>query len=280
MFGYVIADRSKLSQEQLDRYQSCYCGLCHCIGERHGTLQRAALNYDMTFLVLLLSSLYEPEETTAQGRCLPHPIKRHTYWSSDATKYASDMNMALAYHNCMDDWHDDRKWKSLFLALMFRSGANRAKANHPRQWQAICTCMNKLNQLEQQSLQNPDSSANSFGELMAELFVWKEDRWAPILRQMGHALGRFIYLMDAIMDLEADIKHGTFNPLRSRAEEGLTKQNFQPILKLMIGDCTDAFERLPLLQDVDLMRNILYSGVWCRFYAKEHGHDKEATKNV
>ena len=68
MFGFVVADRSKMTQEQLNRYQSCYCGLCRCIGVRHGNLQRAALNYDMTFLVLLLSSLYEPEEDIVEER--------------------------------------------------------------------------------------------------------------------------------------------------------------------------------------------------------------------
>lgn len=265
MFGYVVADRSKLTEAQLRRYQSCYCGLCRCIGRRHGTAQRAALNYDMTFLVLLLCSLYEPQEQADAGRCIVHPVSPHDRWTADATAYAADLNMALAYYNCMDDWHDDRRLRSLLLAWVFRRSVRSVQAQWPEQCRAIEDCMDALRQIEAQDLQDPDAGANAFGKLMGSLFVWKQDRWAPLLRQMGEALGRFIYLMDAVLDLEQDLKRGRYNPLRSRAEAGMKREDFLPVLRLLIGECTDAFERLPLLQDLDLLRNILYSGVWSRF---------------
>ena len=139
--------------------------------------------------------------------------------------------------------------------------------------------MERLQQIEAQNLQDPDAGANAFGDLMSALFSWKQDRWLPLLQQMGHALGRFIYLMDAVMDLEDDYRTGSYNPLRSRGEQTCQRRSYLPFLKLMIGDCTDAFERLPLIQDVDLMRNILYSGVWCRFFQEERGTGKEAVKH-
>ena len=265
MFGYVVADRSKLTETQLSRYQSCYCGLCRCIGQRHGTLQRAALNYDMTFLILLLGSLYEPQEQADSCRCVVHPLTPHPHWSTDITAYAADLNMALAYYNCMDDWHDDRRAKAYLLASVFRRSARSVETIWPDQCRAIVSCMDTLRQIEAQDLQDPDAGANAFGTLMGTLFVWKQDRWASLLRQMGEALGRFIYLMDAVLDLERDIQRGSYNPLRSRSQSGMKAEDFLPVLKLLIGDCTDAFERLPLLQDLDLLRNILYSGVWSRF---------------
>ena len=67
MFGYLVAEPSLLTEEQFARYRACYCGLCRCIKERHGEAARFALTYDMTFLTLLLSSLYEPEETAGGG---------------------------------------------------------------------------------------------------------------------------------------------------------------------------------------------------------------------
>ena len=280
LFGYVVANRDYLTEDQRARYQSCYCGVCCSIGANYGTVQRMALNYDMTFLVLLLSSLYEPEETSGVSRCLAHPLRTHSWWQSEITSYAADMNMALAYHNCMDDWHDDKTIKSLVLASLFRSSANQVQAKHPDQWNAICTCMQRLQEIEKEDLQDPDAGANAFGALMASLFVWKHDRWTPLLHQLGHALGRFIYLMDAVMDLENDLKSGSYNPLRTRAENGATKEQFFPILKMMIGECTDALERLPLMQDLDLLRNILYSGVWCRFLSQEKRSEKEAQNHV
>ena len=77
MFGYVLANRQALSEAELARYRGCYCGLCHAIGRAYGQPQRFALSYDLTFLVLLLSSLYGPPGTQAQRRCLAHPLRPH-----------------------------------------------------------------------------------------------------------------------------------------------------------------------------------------------------------
>ena len=65
MFGYLVADPALLSEEESARYRACYCGLCRSIRERYGEAAGLSLTYDMTFLVLLLDSLYEPE--TAAG---------------------------------------------------------------------------------------------------------------------------------------------------------------------------------------------------------------------
>lgn len=273
MFGYVTADRTRLTQDQLYRYQACYCGLCSCIGAQYGNVPRLALNYDMAFLVLLQASLYEPEETTVLRRCAAHPLHPRTRMTSDATSYAAAMNMALAYHKCLDDWNDDRKLSALALSGVLRRSAEQVKDLYPRQWQAITTCMQTLKQLEQDNCQEPDDGANAFGTLMAELFVWKEDRWSGLLRQMGAALGRFIYLTDAVLDLPDDIRRDRYNPLSSRYQEDCIEA-YLPVLKLLLGECTEAFERLPLLQDLDLLRNILYSGVWTCLRASKSGKEE------
>ena len=276
MFGYVAADRAALTDGQLQRYKGCYCGLCHAIGQAYGSLRRAALDYDITFLVLLLSSLYEPEEAGGEARCLVHPVRRHAYWQTEATDYGAAMNMALAYHNCMDNWHDDRSIAGLAEAALFRKSAQAAARAYPRQWAAMEDCLATLSKIEADNLQDPDAGANAFGNLMGELFVWREDRWQPQLRQMGQALGRYIYLLYAVLDLPEDQKRKRYNPLSELADHGYQKEDFKPILTMCMGECTEAFEQLPLVQDVDLLRNILYSGVWTRFYWKNGAPNKEA----
>jgi len=275
MFGYVVAEAGSLSETALQRYRSCYCGLCRTIGENYGDLQRAALNYDMTFLVLLLSSLYEPEETEGRKRCVIHPLSRRAYHQSDVTVYAAAMNMALAYHNCMDDWHDEKKVKAGILAAVFRSSAHSVQSRYPRQWQAIETCMKSLHQIESANLQEPDRGAAAFGALMAEIFVWKEDHWAGLLRQIGNSLGQFIYLLDALLDLPKDIQNGAYNPFTSRYTNGLTPKDYFPVLQTLMGECTDSMERLPLIQDLDIIRNILYGGVWTAYHRFETQNGKE-----
>ena len=97
---------------------------------------------------------------------------------------------------------------------------------------------------------------------MAELFVYKKDRWEPELRAIGYGLGRYIYLADAAVDFDDDMKSGNYNPLTSVE---LEPQELRAVLKSFLGDASEAFERLPLVQDVNLLRNILYSGIWMKY---------------
>ena len=82
MFGYVAPVLSVLPDEQKQRYRSVYCGVCHALKSRHGQSGRLSLSNDMTFLALLLSSLYEPETAQATARCGIHPVKKHPFCSS------------------------------------------------------------------------------------------------------------------------------------------------------------------------------------------------------
>ena len=82
----------------------------------------------------------------------------------------------------------------------------------------------------------------------------------------GEGLGRYIYLLDAVIDLEHDLRRGRYNPLSELARSGRKTVDFQDDLTLLIGECAAAFEQLPLVQDAELLRNILYSGLWIKFY--------------
>ena len=266
MFGYVFAHRDSLTESQLARYKQYYCGLCRSLRLRHGLVGEATLTYDMTFLVMLLDSLYEPEPTTGQERCLMHPIHVHDYSVSKYTEYAADLNVALVYYSCLDDWQDDRSLPKLAAAKLLHKKMVQVSAQYSRQCGNIQFCLNRLRQIEQAQDPSPDAAANCFGDLMAELFVVKEDIWAPTLRQVGAALGRFIYVMDAVMDLDGDRRSGNYNPMIALADSGQTMEDFIQILTMLISECTTAFEKLPLVQDVEILRNILYTGVWTKLY--------------
>ena len=72
MFGYVHISPDKLSGEERARYQACYCGLCHTLGERYGACARMILSYDLVFLAVLLSDGQRP--VCAARRCALHPL--------------------------------------------------------------------------------------------------------------------------------------------------------------------------------------------------------------
>ncbi len=276
MFGYVTASLRELTKEQQKRYGAVYCGICRRIREQSGQLARLGLSYDMAFLALLLMSLYEPEETGGKSPCLLHPLTRRQWIDGPYIRYAADMNVALAYYNCLDDWHDDGKRSAKWMADRFEPHLPRIEADWPRQCQAIRRCLDKLSVLEAENCPNPDEPAGAFGELMGELFRVREDMWADTLWQMGNALGRFVYLLDGELDYDKDKKQGKYNPFLARGDEK-NAQAWEDYLVLTMGRCTQSFERLPLVQDKPLLDNILYSGVWVSYNRgkkkEEEGHD-------
>ena len=268
MFGYLTANPDLLTPEELTRYRACYCGLCRSLQERHGLPARLTLNYDMTFLVLLLQSLYEPEESTGTETCLPHPLEARPWQRSAASDYAADLNTALAYLKCRDDWEDEGSLLALGQAKSLRAGYEKVCAAYPRQCAAIEHGMEALHALERDHIEDPDAAAASFGSLMGELFVWREDRWSGTLRAMGDALGRFLYVMDACMDLDGDAVWNRYNPFRRFYGLANNERRFRSTMEMLLGDCLRAFDRLPLVQDVSILKNILCVGLWTQFNGK------------
>lgn len=268
MFGYVMVNRKDLSPEQLRQYQACYCGLCRTLGQRYGLPGRAALTYDMTFLVLLLTSLYEPEKHWGSQRCAPHPAKPHPYWQSAATGYAADMNVALAYYSCLDNWQDDHSLPGLAQAQLLKKHCAALRERYPRQLRAAEYYLGQLARLEKERAAGLDAAPGCFGALLGELFAPRADRWSVPLRQMGSALGKFIYILDAYVDLEKDRRSGSYNPLLALDRAGLDSCCLE-LLTMLAAECAGQFELLPVVEDAGLLRNILYSGIWTRFNAAQ-----------
>lgn len=281
MFGYITASVDKLTEEEKKRYGAVYCGLCRTLKEIHGQKSRLTLNYDMTLLILVLSSLYEPEEQWGNGTCMMHPMKKRAYVTNRFTAYAADLNVLLAWWSCMDDWKDDKNVPRLAYAKLLSREVRRLEQQYPRQANRIRDTLRQLALYEAGENASPDHAAACFGTLMGELFVYDEhDHWSKYLRQMGEGLGRFIYIMDACIDYDEDEKKNRPNPLRNLGAGKRDREGDFQLLSMLMADAVAAFEMLPLEQDLGLMRNILYEGAWQKYnltYAKKEGK-KEKSK--
>ena len=262
MFGYIQANLSMLTPEEQMRYRSAYCGLCHALGERHGFASRLSLTYDLTFLTLLLSSLYEPVEGNGSGRCVVHPGKKHLYMLNPCTEYAADMTVALAYYKCLDDWYDDQNIPHRCYASMLKKRYGAVKKAWPEQCRGIEENLRDLSVIEKEKRADPDAASACFGRLMECIFLYRKDHWEEHLRKLAFGLGQYIYLADAAVDLEQDKKRGNYNPLLSLSTGA---EDLRPTLMMVLGESSQAFECLPLVQDVQLLRNILYSGLWIKY---------------
>ena len=271
MFGFVVANVEALSQRDRERYQAVYCGLCHALGQHYGQLGRMTLTYDLTFLIILLSALDQTELVHSRRfRCPMHPLQKRTAFSNRHTAYAADMNLMLAYYQQLDDWQDEKKTAALMRARALGKHVPTLEARYPSQAAAIKEGLARLSELEGAGEINPDLPAAAFGGILAQVFAPQGHPLKQELASLGDKLGRFIYLMDAAVDLKKDIKKERYNPLVT-----IPTHRHEQLLRFVMADCTEAFDALPILRDRDLMENILYSGVWTRFLSRSQG-EKQA----
>ncbi|MDO4488073.1 MAG: DUF5685 family protein [Eubacteriales bacterium] len=264
MFGFVTANRAELTEEEMKRYRAAYCGLCFAIKKGHGNLSRLMLSYDLTFLSMLLSSLYEPDEMSGQSRCLLHPGKPHDFVSTKYSEYAADMTVALGYYKCLDDWNDDKNVLGKAYSELIKGEYKKVKKKWPRQCESIETNIRLLSEAEMRKDPSPDTGANLMGDMMGNLFMVKDDIFKRELYTLGFGMGRFIYLADAAIDFEDDRKKDRYNPLNALNNPTDMKETLENVL----GPASDAFERLPLVQDEKILKNIFYSGLWIKYNTK------------
>ncbi len=294
MFGYIIVNKPEMKFKEFDFYQSYYCGLCKTLQEQYGRRGQITLSYDMTFLILLLTSLYEPETIVSSQKCMAHPFEKHPARINQFSRYAADINLLLSYYKCLDDWIDEHKLSRKIMATSLQKKYQKIVKQYPVKAELIQEKMKQIHQFEQEGSRDMDKVSGCFGEIMGEIFVWRKDEWEADLRKMGFFLGKFIYLMDAYEDIEKDEKTGNYNlfldlfkqseeqnrvpkPISQLEKQGEISQSVsefgadalekkaEMVLSMMMAECSRAFERLPIVENIEILRNILYSGVWCRY---------------
>ena len=227
MFGYVSINKLELKVKEYYRYRAYYCGLCRMLKMRYGIRGQITLTYDMTFLIMLLTSLYEPEPVEEYHRCAAHPTMTHWMIMNGYTRYAADMNVAMAYHHLMDDWRDEGKVMSRSAAMALGGAYRRIEARYPMKMRAIEKNLARLHELEGRKSGNLDEVSACFGRIMELLLVYKRDHWEPYLRRVGFYLGKYIYLLDAWDDLEEDKRNKAYNPLLYCQQQPVTRERMQ-----------------------------------------------------
>lgn len=275
MFGYVTVCKPELKMKDYYTYRAYYCGLCKVLKEKYGFLGQMTLTYDMTFLVLLLTSLYEEKPTREQNRCVVHPVKKHDMLFNEITEYAADMNIVLTYFHFADDWNDEKSKVGLAGMRALRKTYLKIREQYPKKCEKIRRCLVRLQKAEKRKEESIDVVSGYFGELMGELLLYKEDVWKHTLKRLGFYLGKYIYILDAYDDLEKDKETGSYNPLLPLYHDEKYEEKCGQMLTLVLAECSSAFERLPCIEYGDILRNILYVGVWNKYDEKQ----KKITEN-
>lgn len=297
MFGYVRPPLEDLPPEETERFRQAYCGLCHTLARRHGLAARFILNYDFTFLAILLSQ--RETAPVACARCPASPLRRRPYLEADAAmELAADESVILAYWQLRDGVADHGFWKGLVYRLLSRllcRAYRRAAAARPEFDRNTRLQLDKLVRLEMEQTPALDPAADAFAVLLGAAAEEVDD---PIRRrvlgQLLYHLGRWVYLIDAADDLQKDAASGNYNPvaLRYGLTDGVwteeSRHAFANTLDHSIHMMTTAFE----LADFGCWRRLLeatfYQGLFRvgravldgTFHDAPSGKDRKKSKDL
>ncbi len=283
MFGYVNIDKAELKFREYYKYKGYYCGLCMNLKKNYSELSRLTLNYDMTFLILLLSSLYEVEDKVVKKNCIVHPFNKQIIIQNEITDYVSAINVILSYYKSMDNWADEKDLKSLIFSKLINGSYKKAASFYEEKVNVIKSSLQNIANFEKAQTSDIDLVSNEFGNLMAEIMVYKKDHWEKILRKVGFFLGKYIYILDAYLDMEDDKKNNSYNPfllmdfekIKNEASLEVVELDdyVKDILMLNLSFLSEEIDRLPLIKDKGIIDNIIYAGIKNKI-SKSKSNDK------
>lgn len=281
MYGYVTANTPELKVRENEELSAWYCGLCSCLKNEFGRAGQLTLNHDMTFMVLLLNGLYEPRRKEFVSRCIVHPLTKRAFITSEISNYAADMNILLAWYKVVDDWKDEKKLKARAMITGLRKGVRKVFDRYPQKAGKIRAYFKRLSALEKDGSDDIDLVSGQFGNIMSMVFDIYGDEWSEQLQALGKSLGQFIYIMDDYEDMEEDRRKGNYNCLLKHLDNFNTREKFDEfvynVLNALMAECAGNFEILPITLNVEILRNIIYAGVWRRW---EELHKTDCTEHT
>lgn len=275
MFGYIVVNKPELKIKDYEVYSSFYCSLCQTLKRRFHKISQLTLNYDMVFLAILLTSLYEGNQEEYSYRCLIHPTQKKKIIQNEYLEYAADMTIILTYLKCEDDVKDENSYKAKMFQSALKKQYEKVYRRYPEKCDAIKEALHQSEELERVNSMDLDALSKCSGAFVAQIFSFRNDEWQTYLYRLGDYLGRFIYLMDAYEDIRYDEKKGCFNPLKQYVQKEDFEAWFYTVLESMMAQSAQAFEVLPLLLYSDILNNIMYAGVWTKYMEIKKKRDEQ-----
>ena len=272
MFGYVKAAHSELRVREYEYYRASYCGLCRAMGKCTGQCSRMLLSYDFAYLANVRMALTDTLPAFRKRRCLVHPLrKRQMMERNPQLDYCAAASVILAYEKCRDNLADERGFARIkaFFQRAFLFGAyRRARKRLPELAKSVREHLARLSELEKNKTPSLDTAADVFGDLLGDVAAYGlTDAAALIARRIGRETGRFVYFLDALDDLDEDIKKNRYNPIVLMYGKDITaqdKQGLRDAILLCLADLEKAFDLMGEGKDPtrrEILNNILYLGM-------------------
>lgn len=273
MFGYVRANKEELKVKEYETYKAVYCSLCRKLGKNYGFISRLSLSYDFTFLCLLNMSLKEGCPHFERKRCAFNPLKKCNYCKDeDSLEMPAAAAMILLYYKILDNISDEkgfRKLKYVLLKPIFSSPRKKAAKKYPHLETIIGEYIKAQATLEKENCRELDRAADPTAVMLSKLLSLcsEDENQKRALERIGYCLGRYIYILDAAVDLERDIKRNSYNPLKFEINEDtgdigkFLENRITPQVYFCANEAALAFELLDIKKYKTILGNIIYLGL-------------------
>lgn len=284
MFGYVKPDTPYLFVKDETLYKALYCGVCKAIGSSCSQMARMSLTYDIAFLSAFAHNVTGEDVTIKRERCIAHPLVGKPMASRDRlTEKLAAINVILARYKVLDDVYDTGKGK--VKAAFFSRGYKKAKKKFPEIEEIVKRRYFELYELEKAGEKSLDRICDPFAVMLAELSGEALGKSANEgTYRLFYSLGKWIYLIDALDDLEKDVKKGNYNAFfacygessfAALAEKYGEEVNF--VFVSLFEVIREEALKVKFLFNSDLVKNVLLRGLPAT-YAKVI-NEKSAKKN-
>lgn len=273
MFGYIKPYQPELRVKELDAYKAVYCGLCGQLGRSFGPLARLTLSYDFTFLCMLYWAMGGEKLAAASGRCYVNPLKKLTICTGgEGLELGADVAIIMIYYKLLDNIRDSVFFARLgwrFLQPIAGHACKKAAVRRPHQTELIARSIARQNALERAGESGIDAACEPTAAMLGGIFglLSAQDNERRVLERLGYLMGRYIYLCDALDDLEGDVRAKRYNPiaLSHRLAEGgnweQARVQTAQSLYMTIGEMEKTLALLTLHDFIPQIENIITMGL-------------------
>ena len=287
MFGYVRVNKPELKVKEYELYEATYCGLCRSMGKCTGQCSRMTLSYDFAFLALIRVNLAGARTHFGMKRCMAHPIKKKHYMvNNPSLEYCAGAAALLNYHKIADDLSDERGAKKLKARLAFPmvKRARKKALKMPELSELdgkIAENLRRLSSLEAEKKATVNEPAEIFGQILGDIMSYGLDGAdAKVAYSLGLAVGKWIYIADALDDWEDDARKNRYNPFALLYEKpSPTAEDLEGIKIALTNELVAAEAAMDLMKITSptiesIISNILYLGLPERIDAIRFGDEK------
>lgn len=282
MFGYILPDKPNMYMKDYALYKAFYCGMCKSIKCEQGQLMRLSVNYDVTFINILLHGIMDQKIEFSTEACILNPFKKKCILKTNPVSLnCVYLNALLADFKCRDDLDDKPSHAKRFLRGSFKGKTKRAKEKLPEVSALLDKCY-----IEQMEAEKNDGdfelSSSPFANCMREVFkVLTGDKYIAEIGELAFYLGKYVYLLDAVDDFESDVKDGQFNPFKKSFPECKTKEELitnhykelEEVLNQILFEIKENYDNIPVFETESIITNTLWFGLGSRakqIFSKEN----------